>query len=97
MASKPKTAKSAMDLLRREHDEAQANTLEGRVAQLSTIPLSIKQPMTIYIPARHAEAMKAIAETKRVSVQELYREGVEFILDRHLKKPKKKASNKKRA
>lgn len=99
MASKAKRGESTLELLRRDHEEEAAQSLEGRVAQLSNIPLSIKQPVTIYIPARHAEVMKAIAEIKRVSVQELFREGVEVVLDRYLKKPrsKKKTANKRRA
>lgn len=95
MASKPKSGESALEMLRQNYDTEQADTLEGRVAQLSNIPLSIKQPVTIYIPARHAEVIKAIAEAKRVSVQELFREGVEAVLDRHLKRPKPRSGKKK--
>ena len=56
---------------------------------LSHIPANLRSTFSLYFATRQYVALQTVAEATGTSVQDLVREGVRMILDKHSEPPKK--------
>lgn len=78
------------DQLKTADDKERRELATQRIAQIQNMPVDQKAPFTAYLPVKHIEILKVLAEVFGTGPQDMMREGVEMVLAKYTEKPRRK-------